>query len=483
MKRGGEASKIQEPIEPGARAGHILQLIPSRQEICLVGGYNENGALSDVWKYDLLKREWKKLQSTARKASASPLPRMEFDGCCLGGGGGHIGDGVGTVFTAPIATGTSSFPRIYLFGGMQFDGEQVLILNDLWSLDCTSTETRWTLISEECPCPERAGHVCVAISDDTMLVHGGDCMRPLDDAWVYNSSANSWSEVGTASPKPPARSQHSAVYCPEINSVAVFGGMFQQDGETVHLNDLWLLACTGDIRGWAWSRVTCSTIAPSPRDLPMMHYQDGLGLLIFGGYGLSEGAAEGEADPAEVEQLQSSLRATSLSKEQTNSDDRIEPQERMSAGSDDEGPLLLTYLDDAWALRLGGNVAEATEFFLGDVVEGSEDEEEEDEEEEDEEEEQDGDDAEDAAEQVPSSLEVEDSPPSAAVEADEPRAEDLEQDDESDRVVVIGPPRRGCRLVPLGDGTLFSFGGFDGEAFSSTTEAISILRIVAAIKS
>jgi hypothetical protein len=183
-----KASK--DPRMPVARAGHLLALAPSRQEAFLVGGYDEGGALADVWRYGIQTGHWHLLRNPApqgrgRRPAPTPLPRMEYDGCCLGADVGLIHIGSGTVFSAAAASATSALPcRVYVFGGMQFDGDQVLILNDLWYLDCCAAEARWTLVSEECPCSERAGHVCVAVSDRVMIVHGGDCMRPLGDTWV-----------------------------------------------------------------------------------------------------------------------------------------------------------------------------------------------------------------------------------------------------------------------------------------------------------
>lgn len=416
-----------------------------------MGGHDEGGAREDVWRYDIEKHEWREQPLRGKKA-ASPLPRLEFDGCHLGGGGGVAG----TVF----APGTS---RIFVFGGVQLEGEQVLILNDLWSLDCSATEISWTLVAEETPCPERAGHVCIALSSDAMFVHGGDCMRPLDDAWIYLAPSNSWVKVAVApgDPAPHARAQHSAVYCPEIESVAIFGGLFIQDGETVHLNDLWLLHCpSSSISAGAggalfqWTNISCTDIAPSPRDLPMLSYVDGAGLLILGGFGLRE-LREGE-------QLES------LTLADTNP---------VQGEGGDDGALALSYLDDAWLLRLAPATgsAEAVEFDVSDVVLGGGDCQESEVDKEDEEE-----GSAESCVEVEVKEEEQEKEQGKEEEEEEGEGEDREEEEEE---VVIGPPRRGCKLVNIGDGVLMTFGGFDGQAFCSETERIQISKLLTIIPS
>ena len=422
-----------------SRAGHLALRVGS--EVWVVGGHDESGAREDVWRYDIEKREWREQPLRGKKA-ASPLPRLEFDGCYLGGAGGVAG----TVF-APGAS------RIFVFGGVQLEGEQVLILNDLWSLDCSATEVSWTLVAEETPCPERAGHVCVALSSDAMFVHGGDCMRPLDDAWIYLAPSNSWVKVSVApgDPAPHARAQHSAAYCPEIESVAIFGGLFIQDGETVHLNDLWLLHCPSSslssgagVASFQWTNISCTDIAPSPRDLPMLSYVDGAGLLILGGFGLRE--------LQEDEQLE-----------------QLTLAEKAQGDGGDDGALVLSYLDDAWLLRLAPatGTAEAIEFDVSDVVQGGGD--------------QDSEVGVEIEEEqgAESRVEEEAEEQENREEEEEPEGEDGEEEEE----VVIGPPRRGCKLVNIGDGVLLSFGGFDGQAFCSETERIQISKLLTGLPS
>jgi N-acetylneuraminic acid mutarotase len=83
---------------------------------------------------------------------------------------------------------------VYLFGGFQLKEEEVSILNDLWKFEIASS--KWILLASECPAPERGGHVVVAVSNNEMIIHGGDCMKSLDDFWLFNRTARN-SSVAT----------------------------------------------------------------------------------------------------------------------------------------------------------------------------------------------------------------------------------------------------------------------------------------------
>ena len=478
-------------VDPAGRAGHLLCSIPSRHEVLLVGGYNADGPLQDIWKMDTASGTWTELPpppSSKRGVALSPLPRMEFDGCVLGGG---APPDIDSIFGGDAATGAGAalalatyHPRLFLFGGVQILNEQVLILNDLWSLDCTAPDARWTLVAEECPISERSGHVALAISLDHMLVHGGDCMGARDDAWLYTASTNLWQPADThptalSLPQPCGRTAHSACYCPDIEAVAIFGGILPGSGEGAYLNDVWLFHCPlGDTaKGppgpgeWYWSAVQCRGIAPSPRDLPVMHYSHGA-LLILGGYGLQEAEeeeAEAEAKAeAEAEQValaaleplavdqgaeaeaEARLKDLSFSGEgekewekegekegegekggdrdgdgegqmaaeaelaqDDDSDEEGEEEEEDDGDEEEDGELLIGYLSDAWLIALPQRQSAA----------------------------------------------VERRPLEAAAQ-------------ELDSAALLGPARRGCRTVSLEGGSLLCFGGFDGERFFAQSRSI-----------
>ena len=258
-----------QATSPKGRAGHTF--LAYGDNAVLLGGYDDSGALDDIWIYETSRDTW--VICSYNRMNPHPLPRVDFDCCILGS-------------------------KLYLFGGMQSDGEQVLIMNDLWTLDLNSGV--WTMIMEECPLSERMGHVCVALGDGYMLVHGGECMgKCFDDIWIYNSNTNVWKafpEANNNQSAPVGRCSHSACYQPESQAFVIFGGYTVEDGAPVYLNDLWainvsMLVGGGDGGGSAWKLIQSSdpsSLTPSPRDLPALVALPDSHLLIAGGYGLVE---------------------------------------------------------------------------------------------------------------------------------------------------------------------------------------------------
>jgi hypothetical protein len=170
----------------------------------------------------------------------------------------------------------------------------------------------------------------------------------------------------------------------------------------------------------------------------MLSYVDGAGLLILGGFGLRE--------LQEDEQLE-----------------QLALAEKAQGDGGDDGALVLSYLDDAWLLRLAPatGTAEAIEFDVSDVVQGG------------------GDQDVEVDGEIEEEQSEEEEEQENREEEEEPEGEDREEEEE----VVIGPPRRGCKLVNIGDGVLLSFGGFDGQAFCSETERIQISKLLTGLPS
>jgi hypothetical protein len=111
---------------PPARTGHLLlhsspsHSPSSHSSSCvLLGGYSDKDRASsagfmDVW--GLGAAGWTCLHESARdSAGSTPLPRTMAAGCLLGS-------------------------RVYLFGGMQQEGAQMLVYNDLWEFDLETRE-------------------------------------------------------------------------------------------------------------------------------------------------------------------------------------------------------------------------------------------------------------------------------------------------------------------------------------------------------
>jgi hypothetical protein len=466
MKKNGfikKGKKVAPPSHPESRSGHCFLGSDRDEALYVIGGYTELGPKSDVWVYQPSTCLWQLLanEETSRQ---SPLPRFEFDGCVIGS-------------------------IIYIFGGFQSDGMDVSILNDLWMFN---TEYQsWSLISEESSAPERSGHVVVAIDNGKFIVHGGTCMCPRNDLWVYDTGTKNWLEIRCDN-APCARSMHSAVYCKESKSLAIFGGVTQQgndpnDLSPTYLNDLWIM--NFDDIGCRWSMVEYQGLAPSPRDLPAM-VAIGDGIIIFGGFGFleiaddlseigdenevvedsdedddMEGEGEGderienemeigfegqinsESSTSEVSNtLNTSLHPEEIALTIDNSDameglnkiekDQIEQpvkkkvyfdtdisnENLKSTGEeedDDDKSITMDYLADSWYINL--NTSSSNDFDITKTVQP--------------------------------------------------------QNQTKNASNSLFNPRRGCKLLPCKNGSLMSFGGFDGVNFYGTTEIIDAVLL------
>ena len=366
-------------LQPPGRAGHVFCKRDATSAL-LVGGYGEDGPLDDVWLLDVARGVW--VCVLYDKMRSHPLPRVDFAGCLLGTGG-HGGG------------------YFYLVGGMASDGEQVLIYNDLWSLELSTGV--WTRLMEECPFSERMGHACVAIDEGNMLVHGGQCMgNVFGDAWLYQALTNAWVPFDLASTSlyPTPRCAHSACFIKECATFILFGGYSIEDGEPIYLNDLWALdlsafnvsSTTANPPTWRCMIAPESGICPSPRDLPAMAVVPSPSpqLVILGGFGLTEIGRTGVLDSdIDLKNFETDMGTEG---EEESISKRVE----------------LNYLGDCWIVDLDFGLNSAIYMEIG--------------------------------------------PQDGRFWTDDTR---------------VGESLRGCTIVVQEDGTLISFGGFTGDAFTN----------------
>ena len=420
---------------PEGRSGHALlhRQSDKNENIILVGGYNDTGPLADIWVFDLSRNIWQEIMGGS--TNRGPLPRVDFDACILGN-------------------------KLFVFGGMESDGDQALIYNDLWSFDLDSRI--WTMLDEEAPVSERMGHVCVPLDADHMVVHGGTCVGKFyNDCWLYTASTAMWQKIhdnidnssiaesraGAGNDVPYARSSHTACKIPNENRIALFAGCAYIDGETTQMNDLWLMDTSsgyGNLAAWSWMRVQgtggadgagMSAVAlvdvddvgddeavfPSPRDLPALLPVStiaGPRLLVLGGFGLHEVGEEdvGEEDEDEEEgdgeggdRMEGVVVAGASASASVSRDPAGKGEDEIELG----------YLSDLWSIDLSGTCLEIDEGNVTFV-------------------------------------------PHNAVDAAD-----------SETAWSNGGAKRGCKLVQTSKGIL-SFGGFDGTNFCNVLELMDI---------
>lgn len=441
---------------PEPRSGHLFLSSEKDETMYVIGGHTELGPQNDVWSYTPSKQTWRLLDNE-EMGPQNPLPRFEYDGCIIG-----------------------SF--IYLFGGFQSDDNNVSILNDLWAFDLENPS--WNLVCEESKAPERSGHIVVAIDAGRFIVHGGTCMGARSDLWVHSTVTGHWDEIKSPT-EPCARSMHSAVYCAEAQTIAIFGGITQvgDDGDLSpqYLNDLWVMRVGDDADDWQWSMVQYHGIAPSPRDLPVL-IAVGSGVMLFGGFGFVEitddlsesdcvletlddagssavtnGVTSADSEMSNVDII-SGVSAISLNAEsivldglsdekkqsdgisnlsvigtkkvlfESNSKINIDATEEGDDGDDDSN-IAIDYLSDAWYINI--STGSTTEINIRELR--------------------------------------------IAIEPKEGEVQNTEEE-------TI--PRRGCKFLHSKNGSIISFGGYDGELFFGIEEQLdgkALKEIVAGI--
>ncbi|CAK9098456.1 unnamed protein product [Durusdinium trenchii] len=179
---------------PAPRGGHTATLVGS--DIFVIGGANSQATLGDVYRLDLVRKRWTKLEQPA--------------GLKLSNRTSH----------AAVAT---TGGRLFLFGGYDAEGN---FLNDLWVLRPTLSppfspdapdvlETAALAWSRPVPVGEvpepREGH-SLTLLDEQLLLFGGYTAAGTEtnDLHMYDISKQTWKQVAVSGAGPSPRQAHSA---------------------------------------------------------------------------------------------------------------------------------------------------------------------------------------------------------------------------------------------------------------------------------
>jgi hypothetical protein len=118
--------------------------------------------------------------------------------------------------------------RIVLLGGAEWgrtDEGKHVGLGDTWVFDADTAT--WTDVTPALSPPPRSNHVTVYdAAADRIVVFGGATELSgdvLGDTWVYNTDANTWTEMHPAA-SPPGRADAAGWYDPVADATFVFGG-------------------------------------------------------------------------------------------------------------------------------------------------------------------------------------------------------------------------------------------------------------------
>jgi N-acetylneuraminic acid mutarotase len=110
-----------------------------------------------------------------------------------------------------------------------------------------------------------------------ILFGGANAESRLNDTWMYDPTADSWTMIDTAGSHPSERWFQSMAYDPGTGTVVLFGGW----GDPGFLGDTWVFDPVAD----RWAKIDSADTAPPGRNLQAMVYDAGSGrMLMFGGY-------------------------------------------------------------------------------------------------------------------------------------------------------------------------------------------------------
>ncbi|MBN1995953.1 T9SS type A sorting domain-containing protein [candidate division KSB1 bacterium] len=118
----------------------------------------------------------------------------------------------------------------------------------------------------------RIGHDMAYLDDDKVLLFGGMEQGRLNDSYIFDLSAHTWSWIGPTDMVDP-RQGHAMAHI-DGNKVLLFGGQRQY---ATWLNDTWIYASTG-----GWTQKSPAT-SPSNRGAHAMAYIGDDKVLLFGG--------------------------------------------------------------------------------------------------------------------------------------------------------------------------------------------------------
>jgi len=176
--------------------------------------------------------------------------------------------------------------RALIHGGRYRDGTSgtYTVLDDLWAYDL-ATDTWAELPSGP---PPRSNHAMVVVGDKLVLFGGnasndGLAFTPLDDTWVFDLGAETWTELSTTN-TPSARLFHSATVGPD-GVVVIYGGGDENAFLGPFFTDMWALELGDDGASGSWTQLDPGTSGPPGTTWADLVYDEaGQRLLLWAGH-------------------------------------------------------------------------------------------------------------------------------------------------------------------------------------------------------
>lgn len=204
----------EEPIDgvkPEART--YQQAVLLRDNIVVFGGKNGGPILTDLWKYEIEKKTWTKIEQSGITPPGRLLPSLST-----------INDG------------------LILVGGKGPQGEYVA---DCWYYNYQSNV--WTQKANPPADVELDGHKSVNVNDNTVALWGGDNNTKVKEVWTYNINSNTWTKNTTSGTGP--QNKRGGFIMEKIDNKAYIGG--GTENFTTKVNDFYSL----NLATWEWTRL------------------------------------------------------------------------------------------------------------------------------------------------------------------------------------------------------------------------------------
>ncbi|MFW9796322.1 MAG: kelch repeat-containing protein [Candidatus Thorarchaeota archaeon] len=243
-------------LSPEANAWPAMTYDSESDLTVLFGGHSEEEYLAtgvwgdnETWVYDFNTNTWTNMSPStgpSKRCLMNMVYDEESDIIILFGGVARSDSGpvkiFGDTWTYDVNTNVwtnvtpATSPSKRLVYGMTYDSNSDLVilfggydgtdnLNDLWTFDYNSNT--WTEMSPPTsPEPRNAAAITYDEESDLCVLFGGYTFTypyELADTWVYNVSADTWTEMSPSS-HPSKRSEMQAVYNPYVDRVIMFGG-------------------------------------------------------------------------------------------------------------------------------------------------------------------------------------------------------------------------------------------------------------------
>ncbi len=238
---------------PKYRTYTSMANIYQNDTVLLFGGFGGGsvGNLNDTWIYDRSNNTW-----TQKTPATSPSWRRKFG-------------------LAPF----HNTDKVVLFGGNNHNGNPKY-LNDTWIYDISANN--WTKKTPATtPSPRETYGIASVYGDDKVVLYGGnDEFVGYDDTWVYDLSANVWTNKNPAT-DPGIKAASSMISINGTDKVMLFGGT---EDDTGGLDETWIY----DLGDNTWTQVG-PVDKPMARDgHAMASFYDTDNAIVFGGYNYTD---------------------------------------------------------------------------------------------------------------------------------------------------------------------------------------------------